>query len=25
MDAAVEFAMNAPYPDPARVDEDVYA
>jgi pyruvate dehydrogenase E1 component alpha subunit len=25
MDAAVEFAVNAPYPDPARVDEDVYA
>jgi pyruvate dehydrogenase E1 component alpha subunit len=25
MDAAVEFAMNAPYPDPAKVDEDVYA
>jgi len=25
MDKAVEFAQNAPYPDPARVDEDVYA
>jgi pyruvate dehydrogenase E1 component alpha subunit len=25
MDAAVEFAKNAPYPDPKRVDEDVYA
>jgi pyruvate dehydrogenase E1 component alpha subunit len=25
MDAAVEFAVNAAYPDPARVDEDVYA
>jgi TPP-dependent pyruvate/acetoin dehydrogenase alpha subunit len=25
MDAAVEFAQNAPYPDPQRVDEDVYA
>ena len=25
MDAAVEFARNAPYPDPQRVDEDVYA
>ena len=25
MDAAVEFAVNAPYPDPSRVDEDVYA
>jgi len=25
MDAAVEFAKNAPFPDPARVDEDVYA
>jgi pyruvate dehydrogenase E1 component alpha subunit len=25
MDAAVEFAQHAPYPDPARVDEDVYA
>jgi acetoin:2,6-dichlorophenolindophenol oxidoreductase subunit alpha len=25
MDAAVEFAINAPYPDPGKVDEDVYA
>jgi pyruvate dehydrogenase E1 component alpha subunit len=25
MDAAVEFAVNAPYPDPSRVTEDVYA
>ena len=25
MDAAVEFAVNASYPDPSRVDEDVYA
>jgi acetoin:2,6-dichlorophenolindophenol oxidoreductase subunit alpha len=25
MDAAVEFAQNAPFPDPRRVDEDVYA
>ena len=25
MDTAVEFAIAAPYPDPARVDEDVYA
>jgi TPP-dependent pyruvate/acetoin dehydrogenase alpha subunit len=25
MDAAVEFAKNAPYPDAARVDEDIYA
>jgi pyruvate dehydrogenase E1 component alpha subunit len=25
MDAAVEFAINAPYPDPAKVDQDVYA
>jgi pyruvate dehydrogenase E1 component alpha subunit len=25
MDAAVEFAVNAPFPDPARVGEDVYA
>jgi len=25
MDAAVEFARNAPFPDPQRVDEDVYA
>lgn len=25
MDAAVEFAKNASYPDPARVDEDIYA
>ncbi|HXH25109.1 MAG TPA: thiamine pyrophosphate-dependent dehydrogenase E1 component subunit alpha [Vicinamibacterales bacterium] len=25
MDAAVEFAINAPYPDPSRVTEDIYA
>jgi len=25
MDAAVDFAVNAPYPDPSRVTEDVYA
>jgi len=25
MDRAVEFAVNAPYPDPAGVDDDVYA
>ncbi len=25
MDAAVAFAIDAPYPDPAEVDEDVYA
>jgi TPP-dependent pyruvate/acetoin dehydrogenase alpha subunit len=25
MDAAVEFAQAAPYPDPRRVDEDIYA
>lgn len=25
MDAAVEFAVNASYPDPSKVDEDVYA
>ena len=25
IDAAVEYATNAPYPDPAKVDEDVYA
>ena len=25
MDAAVEFAINAPYPDPDKVDQDVYA
>ncbi len=25
LDAAVEFAINAPYPDPSRVEEDVYA
>ena len=25
MDAAVEFAKNASYPDPVRVDEDIYA
>jgi TPP-dependent pyruvate/acetoin dehydrogenase alpha subunit len=25
MDAAVEFAIQAPYPDPGKVDQDVYA
>jgi pyruvate dehydrogenase E1 component alpha subunit len=25
MDAAVDFAQNAPFPDPQRVDEDIYA
>lgn len=25
MDAAVEFAQNAPFPEPGEVDEDVYA
>ena len=25
MDAAVDFAVNAPYPDPSKVTEDVYA
>jgi pyruvate dehydrogenase E1 component alpha subunit len=25
MDAAVEFAMNAPFPEPSKVDEDLYA
>jgi pyruvate dehydrogenase E1 component alpha subunit len=25
IDAAVEFAQNAPFPDPRRVDEDIYA
>jgi pyruvate dehydrogenase E1 component alpha subunit len=25
MDAAVDFAVNSPYPDPSRVTEDVYA
>ena len=25
MDAAAEFAHNAPFPDPRRVDEDIYA
>jgi len=25
MDAAVDFAVNAPYPDPIRVTEDIYA
>jgi acetoin:2,6-dichlorophenolindophenol oxidoreductase subunit alpha len=25
MDAAVEFATNSPYPDPSKVDEDLYA
>src|SRR5678815_5753991 len=24
MDAAVEFAVNAPYPDPSKVDDDIY-
>ena len=25
MDAAVEFAVAAPYPDPSKVDQDIYA
>jgi acetoin:2,6-dichlorophenolindophenol oxidoreductase subunit alpha len=25
MDAAVEFAVNSPYPDPDKVDQDIYA
>ena len=25
MDAAMEFGINAPYPDPDKVDQDVYA
>jgi acetoin:2,6-dichlorophenolindophenol oxidoreductase subunit alpha len=25
MDAAVEFAVNSPYPDPNKVDQDIYA
>ncbi len=25
MDAAVEFAVASPYPDPKRVTEDIYA
>ena len=25
MDAAMEFAINAPYPDPSQVDQDIYA
>jgi acetoin:2,6-dichlorophenolindophenol oxidoreductase subunit alpha len=25
MDAAVEFAVSAPYPDPSEVDQDIYA
>ena len=25
MDAAVEFAVASPYPDPIRVTEDIYA
>ena len=25
MDAAVEFAVNAPYPDPSEVTQDIYA
>jgi acetoin:2,6-dichlorophenolindophenol oxidoreductase subunit alpha len=25
MDAAVDFAVNASYPDPSRVTEDIYA
>jgi len=25
IDAAMEFAINSPYPDPSRVSEDIYA
>jgi pyruvate dehydrogenase E1 component alpha subunit len=25
MDAAVQFAVDAPYPDPSKVDQDIYA
>jgi TPP-dependent pyruvate/acetoin dehydrogenase alpha subunit len=25
MDAAMEFGINAPYPDPNKVDQDIYA
>ena len=25
MDAAVEFAVGSPYPDPNKVDQDIYA
>ena len=25
MDGAVEFAVNASYPDPSKVDQDIYA
>jgi TPP-dependent pyruvate/acetoin dehydrogenase alpha subunit len=25
MDAAMEWAINSPYPDPKRVTEDIYA
>jgi TPP-dependent pyruvate/acetoin dehydrogenase alpha subunit len=25
MDGAVNFAVNAPYPDPSKVDQDIYA
>ena len=25
MDAAVEFAINSPYPDPDKVTQDIYA
>jgi TPP-dependent pyruvate/acetoin dehydrogenase alpha subunit len=25
MDAAMEFGMNASYPDPNKVDQDIYA
>jgi TPP-dependent pyruvate/acetoin dehydrogenase alpha subunit len=25
MDAAMEFAINSPYPDPSKVDQDIYA
>jgi TPP-dependent pyruvate/acetoin dehydrogenase alpha subunit len=25
MDAAVEFAVGSPYPDPDKVDQDIYA
>jgi TPP-dependent pyruvate/acetoin dehydrogenase alpha subunit len=25
MDSAMQFAIDAPYPDPSKVDQDIYA
>jgi pyruvate dehydrogenase E1 component alpha subunit len=25
MDAAMQFAIDSPYPDPSKVDQDIYA